>query len=315
MTTKPELYIFKLFPFIPKIIERSKKVVLPGFDRMPIYDVAIFFFQGIQKGALTMRASAVAFNFFLAIFPAVIFLFTLIPYLPIENFREELFTRLGTLLPKEAFILAKSTIDDLVSTPRGGLLSFGFILALYFATNGINAMMGAFNQSTHIAKKRNFFLQQMISILLVLIQSFLIIIAIALLAFGQLTLDFLTEKRIIAGGLNIFLLTAGQWITIAALFYFAISFLYYFGPVIRGRWKFFSAGSSLATTLMLIVSLGFAFYVNNFGTYNKVYGSIGTLMVIMLWIQFNSIVLLIGFELNASIRNAKQTHLEEGDKD
>jgi membrane protein len=126
------------------------------------------------------------------------------------------------LLPKEAFILAKSTIDDLVSTPRGGLLSFGFLMALYFATNGINAMMDAFNQSIHIAEKRSFIHQQLISILLVFIQSFLLIIAIALLAFGQITLDFLSGKGIIEGWINIFLLTAGQWITIAALFYFAI---------------------------------------------------------------------------------------------
>lgn len=300
-------YFLKL-PVIHALVEWSKRLVLPGFDGMPVYEVAVFFFQGIRKGALTLRASALAFNFFLAIFPAVIFLFTLIPYLPIENFREELFARLELLLPKEAFVLAKSTIDDLVSTQRGGLLSFGFILALYFATNGINAMMDAFNQSVHVAEKRSFIRQQLISILLVLIQSFLLIIAIALLAFGQITLDFLNEKGIIVSSINIFLLTAGQWITIGSLFYFAISFLYYFGPSIKGKWKFFSAGSSLATILMIIVSLGFAFYVNNFGQYNKVYGSIGTLIVIMLWIQFNSLILLIGFELNASILNARHQH-------
>lgn len=304
-------YLLKKIPVIAILVDWSKKIVLPGFDRLPVYDVAIFFFRGIGKGALTMRASALAFNFFLAIFPAVIFLFTLIPYLPIENFREELFIRLGLLLPEEAYVLAISTIDDLVSTPRGGLLSFGFLMALYFATNGINAMMDAFNQSIHIAEKRSFIHQQLISILLVFIQSFLLIIAIALLAFGQLTLDFLNEKGIIESGISIFLLTAGQWVTIAALFYFAISFLYYFGPSIKGRWKFLSAGSSLATILMIIVSLGFAFYVNNFGQYNKVYGSIGTLIVIMLWIQFNSIILLIGFELNASIRNAKHKHFSK----
>lgn len=311
MAKKSSFHFLKKIYLISVLVDWSKKVVFPGFDRLPVYDVAVFFFRGIGKGAITMRASALAFNFFLAIFPALIFLFTLIPYLPIENFREELFLRLELLLPKEAYILAKSTIDDLISTPRGGLLSFGFLLALYFATNGINAMMDAFNQSIHIAEKRSFIHQQLISILLVFIQSFLLIIAIALLAFGQLTLDFLNEKGIIESGISIFLLTAGQWVTIAALFYFAISFLYYFGPSIKGRWKFFSAGSSLATILMIIVSLGFAFYVNNFGQYNKVYGSIGTLIVIMLWIQFNSIILLIGFELNASIRNAKHKHFSK----
>lgn len=298
-------FLFKIFPFIPVVIDRSKKIVLPGFDGLPVYDVAIFFIHGIQKGALTMRASALTFNFFLAIFPAIIFLFTLIPYLPIDNFRDELLNRLGVILPKDAFSLAKSTIDDLVSTPRGGLLSIGFLMALYFATNGINAMMDAFDQSIHISEKRSFIHQKLISILLVLIQSFLLILAVSLLTFGQIILDFLYQKGFIGGGISFVMLTVGQWVTIAALFYFAISFLYFFGPSIRGSWKFFSAGSSLATILMIIISLGFAYYVNNFGTYNKVYGSIGTLIVIMLWLQFNFIILLIGFELNASIRNAK----------
>ncbi len=297
-------YIEKL-PIVSALISRSKKIILPGFDKLPVYDVALFFFQGIQKSSLTARASSVAFSFFLAIFPAIIFLFTLIPFIPVENFQEELLIQLKLILPKEAYILATSTIEDLVNTPHGGLLSFGFILALYFATNGINAMMSAFNQSYHIVEKRSFIKQQLYSILLVFIMSFLLVIAIALLVFGEITLNFLNEKGIIQSGINIFLLTAGQWIIITALFYFAISFLYYFGPSERKKWKFFSAGSSLATVLMIIASSGFAFYVNNFGNYNKVYGSIGTLMVIMLWIQFNSIILLIGYELNASIRNAK----------
>lgn len=295
----------KKFPVISLFIDLSKKIILPGFEKIPLYDVVVFFFQGIQKSSLTTRASAVAFSFFLAIFPAVIFLFTLIPFIPIENFQEELLAQMKLLLPGDAYLLAKTTIEDLIQNPHGGLLSFGFIMALYFATNGINALQSAFDQSYHIAEKKSFVKKQMYSVLLVFILSFLLIIAIALLAFGQITLNFLNEKGIIKGGFNIFLLSAGQWLTIAALFYFTISFLYYFGVSRRGKWKFFSAGSTLATLLMLIVSSGFAFYVNNFGSYNKIYGSIGTLIVIMLWIQFNSIIVLIGFELNASIRNAK----------
>lgn len=301
MTNKFLSFIFNL-PIVMQSVKASKRLILPGFDGLPVHDVASFFYMGISKGSLGTRAAALSFNFFLALFPLIIFLFTLIPYIPIDNFQEQLLVQLRLLLPQEAYILTKSTIEDLVNTPRGGLLSLGFISTVYFATNGINAMMNAFNSSYHVSIKRSAWKQRVISIALTFIISFLIVIAVALVAFGTITLHYINDIGIIESKISLVMLQIAQWFIIMLLCYFTISFLYFFGTSQHTRWKFFSAGSSLATVLMMFVSSGFAYFVNNFGQYNKLYGSIGTLIVIMLFIQFNSAVLLLGFELNASIR-------------
>jgi len=294
---------------IQTIINTSKKISLPGFDGIPLYDVIIFFFQGIQKGALTTRAAALSFNFFLAIFPGIIFLFTLIPYFPIQDLEEQFMLILKEALPRNAFEATESTIQDILHRQSGGFLSFGFITAFYFATNAINSMISAFNSSYHNIESRSFFKQLFVSSMLVFILVFLLVIAVVLLVISGFVLDYLAEKNIIQGGFNIFLLQAADFIVLLALIFFGFSFLYYYGPSKKSKFRFISAGSTLATILSVITSVGFAYYVNNFGQYNKLYGSIGTLIVIMLWIYFNSIILLIGFELNASISNVRKEKL------
>lgn len=278
----------------------SKVVVLPGFDGLPIYYVARFFIVGIQKGLIATKASSMAFKFFLALFPTVIFLLTLLPYIPIENFREELLAILQDILPQSGYEFVEDSIVELVTQPDGGLLSFGFIFALYLATNGIDGMLEAFKESYNTTFKRNFFKQKGLSVLLLFILTLLIIIAIAALVFSEYAVNNILEK----GSFALIMLILGKWLIIAALTFFGISFVYYLGGSRSSRWRFFSAGSSLATFLVLIVSLGFGFYVDNFANYNKIYGSIGTIIVLMLWIYFISFVLLIGFELNASIQQA-----------
>lgn len=287
------------------IINLSKKIILPGFQKLPLYDVAIFFFKGMQKGALPMRASAVAFSFFLAVFPSIIFIFTLIPYIPIENFQEKLLGLLAEFMPHNAYEATKGTIMDIVTNQRGGLLSIGFISALYFSTNGFNALITAFNNTYHEIETRTPFQQRLVSILLVIIATLLMTIAIGLIIFSEFALNYIFEK----GQLSYYLILIGQWIILFGLFYSLISFTYFLGPSRKTRWRFASAGSMFATVLSVIMSVGFAYYVNNFGQYNKLYGSIGTLIVVLLWIYFNSLVVLLGFELNASIHQAKQHKL------
>lgn len=291
------------------LIGISKKIILPGFDGLPLYDVATFFLQGIQKGLITTRAASLAFRFFLALFPFILFLFTLIPYLPIENFHEQLLMQLQSILPKEAFNLVRETIDDLVSRPREGLLSVGFILALYFSTNGISAMITAFNQSYFTIEKRNFIKQRLVAIMLIMILTSLLFTAVALIIFGKMLLAYLVSYDVITNTATLYIFQISKWLIIILMFYFSISFLYFMGPSRKTKWRFRSAGSTLATVLTIVVSLGFAYFVNHFGQYNKLYGSIGSLIVIMLWIYFNSIIILIGFELNASIHNARQEKL------
>ena len=284
------------------VLKHSKRLTLPGFERIPIYDVTRFFWESITKGSITMRASAVAFSFFLALFPSIIFVFTLIPYIPIANFQEQLLDLLKNFMPHNAYEATKDTILDIVTNQRGGLLSIGFFSALYFSTNGFNALITAFNGTYHDIETRTGFQQRLASLFLVVIFTFLLLTAIALIITSELVLNKIFRQ----GELSYYLILSGRWVIVFALFYFLISFTFYMGPARKAGWKFFSAGSMLATILSIVMSVGFAYYVNNFGNYNKLYGSIGTLLVVLLWIYFNALVLLIGFDLNASIHKAKR---------
>lgn len=294
------------WPWVERLLKLSRKVILPGFDGLPLYDVAVFFIKGMQKGALTMRAAAMSYNFFIAIFPGIIFFFTLIPYIPIQNFHDQLMELLMQLLPRSAFETVWATVEDIISRPRGGLLSVGFILALYFATTGVSSMVEAFNQTYHAIETRSWMRQRVISLVLVFIISVIVIVAIALITTGTAAIDYLVDAGLLRDAFTIFLLRLGKWLVILAMVFFVISFSYYLAPSRKSHFRFISAGSSLATALSILTMVGFNYYISNFGRYNILYGSIGTLLVVMLWMYFNAIILLIGFELNASIRNAQR---------
>lgn len=290
--------------WIHSIIKSSRKVVLPGFEGIPLYIVTKFFFQGIQNGALIMRAQSLAFSFFLALFPSVIFLFTLIPYLPIADFQDSLFDLMKDLLPSSAFDAAEETLVDIIKKHHGGLLSFGFISALYFSTSGFNSMMTAFNETFHDIETRSVIRQRLVSIFMVFITSCLLAIAIVLIVYSELALQKLIKTDVLVYYLILF----GKWFVLIALCFCFISFNYYLGPKRKNGFKFFTPGATFATLLTLLASLIFTYYVNHFGNYNRLYGSIGTLIVFMLWMYFNSLILLLGFDLNVSIISAKEKH-------
>jgi membrane protein len=287
------------------LIDLSKKLVLPGFDGLPLYTVTVFFIKGLYEGYITSRASAISFNFFLAVFPTLIFLFTIIPFIPIEDFQGTLLSLIHDFIPKSAYETVRETVEDIVTRQRGDLLSLGFILSLYFSTNGLNSLMEAFNNTYHTIETRSIFRQRLISALLVFILSILLIIAIGLMTVGPVILSLIFPEKILQSSFYSFFIWLLTWLVILATLFFAISFIYYLAPAKRRDFRFISAGSSLATFLVILTTLGFNFYVDNFATYNILYGSIGTLMIVLLWIYFNSISLLIGFELNASIYKAK----------
>ena len=286
---------------IRKILIWSKRLVLPGFDGIPLFNVAVFFFKGIQKGSITTRAAALSFNFFLAIFPAIIFFFSLIPYIPIANFQDSLIMLLQDFIPEKAFEAVEGTLIDIIKRPRGNLLSIGFLLAMFFSTNVITSMMEAFNHTFHAVETRSAARQRLMAIGLVFLLSILVVLAIALITLGPIVLNWLQLHHLLNDKLTLFMLTAGKWIITLALLFFAFSILYYFAPSRKLRFRFISAGSTFTTLLFIAASIGFNFYVNNFARYNTLYGSIGTLIIVMLWIYFNSIIILLGFELNASI--------------
>jgi membrane protein len=289
-----------------RIAAWAKKVSLPFLDGVPVYNVSMFFWRSIIDGSLTTRASAIAFNFFIALFPAIIFLFTLIPYVPVHNFQEELFELIESLLPGGAFDAIEDTVSDIIMQPRGTLLSLGFVFALVFSTNGIVSMMTAFDATVHSIKGRSWISQRVTAVLLLFILTLLLTIAIVLITFGQLALNYLVDHYVFFDWITYYVLSVGKWLIIIALFFFAFSFLYYLAPAKKSEWRFISAGGTLATVLSIITLIGFTFYINNFNQYNKLYGSIGTLLVVLLLIYFFSLILLVGFELNASIYEAQQ---------
>jgi membrane protein len=299
--------------FVRIFVGSLQSVVLPGFDKMSLYEVLTFFVKGLLNGAITTRASSIAFKFFIAIFPAIIFLFTIIPYIPIVNFQEVLMQTIHGMLPQNFYNIVESTIKDIVMRQHGSLLSVGFFLTIYFSMNGIMGMITAFNSTTHSIETRSTVKKYLVSFFLVLIIAFILLLTIAAIVGGTSGLNYLVEHKILERSLTYYLLRYGKWILIIFMLFFAISCMYYLAPARKTRFRFISAGSTLATILFLLTTLGFNYYVNNFAKYNALYGSIGTLIVIMMWLYFNALVLLIGFELNASIANARMKR-EENEK-
>ncbi len=285
-------------------IRLLRRIQPPGFDRLPLFTVLKFFVKGLFEGRLTIRASAISFDFFLAIFPSIIFFFTIIPFVPVDDFQPTLLQMLQDVIPATLWDLVSSTLEEIITRPRSDLLSLGFILALYFATNGVNSIIEGFNSSFHGIQSRPWWKQRLVSIFRVVVLSFLVIIAISLFIIGGYVMKWLVREGILTNNFTIVIIHTVRWLLIVSLFLFSISFLYYFAPAKRREFRFITAGSTVATVLMILTTYGFNFYIENFSRYNALYGSIGTLLVFMLWIYFNSNILLIGFELNASIKTA-----------
>lgn len=288
-------------------IEWTKVMILPGFSPLPIYTVASFFFQEIGKDELINKASSLAYNFMLAIFPAILFLFTLIPYIPIDHFQDQLMSLIALVLPIEAYIAVKSTLVDIVSNQNSKLLSFGFAFALIFATNGVHTLMQAFNKSSLIIETRPWFKQRLVALYLTLLIFFALIFGLVIMTIGEYIFGVLKSELRFKDSFWIYILNLARWFILIILYFVTIAVMYRYGPANAKKWKFFSAGSWMATILAVITFWGFSYYINNFGNYNKLYGSIGTLIVLMIWLYLNSLIILVGFELNASIDLSKRS--------
>ncbi len=303
----------------------SKRRSLPGFFQVPIYDVVVFVINELKRFDLMLRANAIAFSFFLALFPSLITLFTTLPYLRRyllhylpndgDNFEEVLQREIQQIVPGNVGLQISGFIEDLTTNPRVGLLSFGFLLALYFASNGMLALMQGFEKSyARTFIKRNPLLKRWIASWLTLLLAFLLLASVVLIILGNLIIHTVAQLT----GWNTFMewsISILRWLTIIAMYYFGIAIIYRFGAAVRRKFRWFSPGATLATILCLLTSLIFSFYVDNFGNYNKLYGGFGTIIVTMLWLQLNALGLLIGFELNAAIainRDIKQAREEEG---
>jgi len=288
------------------LVECTKYVVFPGFSPISLYTVLVFFLTELDNGAILNKASSLAYNFMLALFPATIFLFALIPYVPINHFQKDLLSLLQQIIPRDAFDTFYDTIVDVVMKKNVGLFSFGFVTALFFATNGVAGLMNAFNKSSLIDETRGYFQRRWIALVLTLVISLSFLLAVVLMITGHKILAFLQSHIASSAHAWIYIIAFLRWVIVILVFFVTVSLLYRYGPAHKQRWKFLSPGAILATCLAVLTSLGFSYYINSFSSYN-IYGSIGIFIVLMIWLYLNSLIILIGFELNASIELSKRS--------
>lgn len=285
--------------------KKIRKAVLPGFDGAPLDIVIKLAVKGLfARGVLVTRASSIAFNMLMALLPAAIFLLTLIPFIPLPNFQTELLKLFENIVPENAYSYLEVSIVDMITNRSGGLLVLMFIATIIFSTNGIHALMHAFNVTAHGFQSRTWLQQRKIAIFLLLFILMMFTIAGTLIILNRSVVDNLVEIGVLRLNFVFYILMIFKWILIVVILFLAISALYFLVPAKKKVFRFISPGSILATALFIITSLGFSAYANNFGQWNKLYGSIGTLIVLMIWLYLNSLALLVGFELNVSIKAA-----------
>lgn len=302
--TKLERILLNLPP-VRFVTEKSKHIVLPGFDGVPLYDVGAFFIQQVNKVGLTERASAVSYNFIMAIPPMCLFLFTLIPQLPFirhRSIRWQLRSLITEMIPAPEYNASIiQFVDSFWEGSRIGLISVGFVMLIFFASNGMMGLMRSFNKNYIGFQRRTGIQTRWTAIKLTLLMMGLIFTCLLLLSLQRPVLKWLgINSDFVSTVIRIL-----RWIFLITLIFYAYSFIYKYAPAIKKRWKIISPGSILATFLSILSTVGFSWFVNMFGKYNALYGSIGTIIVLMIVIYINSLVLLIGYELNVSIHSLK----------
>jgi membrane protein len=279
-------------------------IKFPGSKGVSVHEVLRFFFQGIIRGGLNIRASAIAFNFLLAIGPGIIFVLTLIPYLPIQNFQKEILEMIYDLIPQNSYIAFESLLDE-IFRKNTGLQIFGFLVTVFFTQKGLNGVIEAFNATYHTVETRPWIESRLVSVFLVFVLFILVSFAALLFLASKIGIHLLFQAGVIKAYGTVILIQTGKWIIIFFLTFLGISFLYYFAPARKTQWRFFSPGSFMSTLISILASILFSYFVNHFAPFNRFFGSIGTLIAMMLWMNFSALALLIGFELNASIKNAR----------
>ena len=293
------------------VVRKSKGWHLPGFEGLALFDVVGFFFKQVKNNFLVERAAAISYNFVMALPPSLLFLFTLIPNLPFiskGSIKAQLHTLIQDIIPDRTYNKGViEFVDSFLGDPRIGLLSFGFILALFFASSAMMGIIRAFNRNYPGFERTTGLQKRWRAIkLTILIFALLLAYLILLIMQGALLELVVGENHFWQNFITYF-----RWGLIVALLFLIVGSIFKYAPFVSKRWKLISPGSVLTTLLSVMASIGFASFVNNFGRYNALYGSIGTIMMVMALIFINSLALLIGFELNVSIRSVKAEMLHK----
>jgi len=285
-----------------------QKIVIPGGNGITLYTVVYFFRLATSSDSLNTRAASVSFKFFLALFPGILFLFTLIPLIPIHNFQQNLMLLLEEMLPDMIYPVLEDTIFDIISRKHAGLISLGFFFSLWFSSSMFIGLITSFNQSSNIEETRTPVQTRVLGVLLMLGSAILMIIAIGVMVLGQDTLQWLTVQGYLKANVFLSILPITRWFLLALLIYITIAVIYFTAPAKSHRVRFFSVGSIIATLFFVALAWGFGLFVQYFSAHNALYGSVGTLLLMLLYIYYNAMILLVGFELNISIHAAKKKY-------
>lgn len=293
-----------LDPHLLKLKNPLSKIFVPGFKGVPLWDVLQFVYLEVRRDSIQVRAGSIAFNTFLSLFPTIIIFLHIISLIPLETLGPTLFELLKDMVPRSAYFFIVDAIEEVrLRNTQSGVISVGVVLAFFFASNGVNAFLQTFRKRKVLIKKqRNFIRQRLLAFMITLLLISVVLFSLIGVIGGQFlinhailtTLEFTSTLGVIAAVLL-------KWFMSFILILNAVSILYYFAPAIKDRWSYFSPGSLLATILCIFTSLLFNWYINSFGRYSLLYGSIGTALVLMLWIYVNAMIVIIGFELNLGI--------------
>ncbi len=289
-------------------IDLGKAIKLPGFEGLSLYTLLIFLGRGLQQGKINTRASAISFRILLALAPSFILLISLIPYIPIDNFQENILNSIESILPPSTYDLVSEMLEDLIKRKHSTFVSITFVLGLYYASNSINALLEGLSGSYHLRKRQNPIKQRLLSVGLIILVPLFLGVAFLTQTFSSAVLDWLISHDFLSEGIQTLIVLCAKWLVVAFLINSAITALYNVANPARSAWRFFTAGSVFASLLIVVISQGFAFYVNNFAQFNKFYGSLGTVVILLIWLQLNIFLLLLGFDLNTSLARAKRHH-------
>ncbi len=291
-------------PVVSDIVLYMKCIILPGLKGLSLYDLWELYSVGIVKGTFSTRAGAIAFSFFMALFPFFLFILNLIPYVPIDDFQQKFLNFVYGVLPPQTADFFEPILLDIAANPRGGLLSFTLIFAIFLMANGVNAIFTGFEFSYHTSRNRTIVRQYIIAVGVSIILALLLLLSVVVIVYYQFTIGQIHQRFVFTKD-NSWISSLGSYVFIIVMIYGVVGTLYYFGTKEGRYYRFFSVGALLTTILFLLTTYLFGIYITDFSTYNQLYGSIGALLIMMVYIWLNSNLLLLGFELNAALYNLK----------
>ena len=296
-------------PFLNWIAKILRQIKLPGFEGLSLFDLLEMYVIGIFKGALTTRASSIAFSFFTAIFPFLLFIIILIPYIPFDNFKVDFLNFLDSFLPPHTSDFFNENIfENINETHAGGLLSTVFLISMFLMANGVNAVFSAFENSYHQQINRHFVRQYIYALGVAIILVVLLILTVVGFGYAQIYLIHPILERFTASDSvsELFWITRAKYFFFVLMTYVSMATIYYFGTKNGKLSSFFSVGALFTTFLILLSSYLFGLYIENFSTYNELYGSIGALLILLFYFWLNANIILLGHELNSSLQLLKK---------